>query len=553
MSEKVKKKPEHWIDKLTSDVIGYWPDVKSFNCNSGLSISGVCHVGNLRGEIVLTNAVANKLKALGYKATHNLILYTSDPWKGKESQLNLYSNPKKAVKYKNRRLIDVPSPMNPNISWIDEYWKDFGDTLTSFGREIKIIRTHELYQEERMKEVVIELISKGDQIRQIINNYRKEKPFPDDWIPIMPFCESCNTIGTSEAIEVDLKTYRVRYFCSECNKEEWSDISKGKLNWRLEWVALWYILNIHFEPYGKDLATPGGARDSGLEIVETVLQHKGPFGFWNEWVGYSEGRTDYGDMTGSGFIGFTPTKWLEFAEAEVLKYIYLKTPPRRRIILGLDKIPNYFSEYDRAQRIYYGKEEFEDPSELHSIKRSYEIVYHNNPPEYRGFQLDFQHAIILSQLTPPTQDGLSQAIHKLLATEILKEEPTKEIINHIQTRLNHGRNWINSKYAPDHLKISLEDQILKDVYEKFDIKIRNLVDDLAKALVQTKWTEEGIKREMMVLREKAGLSRKEMTQFFQILYQILLGNARGPRFAPFIANLDKNWVINKLQDAKGVK
>ncbi|MFW9895130.1 MAG: lysine--tRNA ligase [Candidatus Thorarchaeota archaeon] len=550
MIENSKKKPEHWIDQLTTDVIKNWPGIKSFNCNSGLSVSGVCHVGNLRGEIVLTNAVANELNARGYEVTHYLILYTSDPWKAKKSQLDLYEDPKKAEEYKNWRLIDVPSPINPNLNWIDEYWKDFGVPLPSFGRDIKIIRTHELYQEERMKEVVIKLICKKDQIREIINKYRKEKPFPKDWIPIVPFCESCNRIGTSEALEVDLKTYQVRYFCNVCKKEDWSDISKGKLNWRLEWVAFWYILNVHFEPYGKDLATPGGARDSGLEIVETILNHRGPYGFWNEWVGYSEGRTDFGDMTGSGFIGFTPTEWLEFAEAEVLKYIYLKTPPRRRIILGLDKIPNYISEYDRAQRIYYGIESFEEPNELHTIKRSYEIVFYNKPPQYRGFQLDYQHAIILSQLITPDQDGISQAIQKLMTTEILKQEPSQEIIEHIKLRLNQGRNWINSSYAPNHLKIRLEEEFSRNILEQYGIKIRNLIPNLAKSLERTKWTEEGIKKEMMDLKEKVGLSRKEMTQFFQILYQIFLGNTKGPRLAPFLATLDKDWVINKLQDVK---
>jgi len=552
MKEKLEKKPQHWIDKLVSDLIENWPGVKNFNCNSGLSVSGICHVGNLRGEIVLTNAVVNELKTQGYEATHNLILYTSDPWKGKETQLNLYSNPKKAEEYKNWRLLDVPSPMNPEVSWVDDYWRDFGIPLPRFGRDVKIIRTHELYQEERMKKVVIELISKREEIRRILNTYRKKKPFPEDWIPIVPFCESCNRIGTSEALEVDLKTYQVRYFCKECKHEGWSDISKGKLNWRLEWVAFWYVLDIHFEPYGKDLATPGGARDSGLEIVETVLHQKGPYGFWNEWVGYSEGRTDYGDMTGSGFIGFTPTKWLEFAESEVLKYIYLKTPPKRRIILGLDKIPNYISDYDRAQRIYYGKEKFEDPNELHIIKRSYEIVFYNKPPDYRGFQLDYQHAIILSQLTPSGQEGISQVIQKLLATEILREEPTKEIIDHIQERLTHGRNWIKSSYAPDHLRIQLQEQTSKDVLEQFDIKIRDLIENLANSLEKTKWTEEGIKKEMMDLKEEAGLSRKEMTQFFQILYQIFLGKTRGPRLAPFLATLDKKWVIKRLRDVKKI-
>lgn len=550
MSDKLNKKPQHWVDKLTSNLIENWPEVKNFNCNCGISVSGQQHVGRLRGEIVFTNAVVTELQALGYEATHNLILYTSDPWKGKESQLNAFSNAKKAEEYINWRLIDVPAPTNPDISWVDDYWKDFGTPLPRFGRDIQIIRTHELYQQQRMKDVVIELIKKRDQIRKILNKFRKENPFPEDWIPINPLCKKCNRIGTTTALDVNLKTYQVQYFCKECKDDGWSDISKGKLTWRLEWLAIWYVLNIHFEPYGKDHATPGGSRDSCVEIIESVLHHKGPYGFWNEWVGYSEGQTDFGDMTSSGFIGFTPTKWLEFAEPEVLKYKYLKTPPRRRIILGFDKIPNYVSEYDRAQRIYYGIEQLEDPSELHAIKRSYEIVFYNNPPDYRGFQLDYQHAIILSQLTTPDQEGISQAIQKLISTEILSKEPSKEITKHIQLRLIQGRNWINSKYAPDHLRIRLQEHFSKDILEQYDIKIRNLVRDLAETLEKTKWTEERIKQEMMTLKEKVGLSRKEMTKFFQILYQIFLGNTRGPRFAPFLATLDKDWVINRLHDAE---
>ncbi len=552
MSEKLKKKPQHWIDKLTSDLIENWPGVKNFNCNCGMSVPGQQHVGRLRGEIILTNAVVTELQALGYETTHNLILYTSDPWKGKESQLNEFSNPKKAKEYINWRLIDVPSPTKPDTLWVDDYWKDFETPLPKFARDIQIIRTHELYQQQKMKKVIIELIDKKDQVREILNKFRKENPFPKDWIPINPFCEQCNRIGTTTALEVNLKTYQVHYFCKECHHDGWSDISKGKLTWRLEWLAIWYVLNIHFEPYVKDHATPGGSRDSCLEIIETVLQHKGPYGFWNEWVGYSEGQKDYGDMTSSGFIGFTPTKWLEYAEPEVLKYLYLKIPPRRRMILGLDKIPNYISEYDRAQRIYYGIEKFEDPNELHAIKRSYEIVFYNNIPEYRGFQLDFQHAIILSQLTTSDLKGISQAIEKLIATEILKEKPSKEINDHIHMRLTRGRNWINSKYAPDHLRIRLIEHIPTDILKQYDIKIRNLVIDLAKALEKIKWTEDGIKKEMMALKEKAGLSRKEMNQFFQILYQTFLGKSRGPRFAPFIATLDKNWVINKLQEIRDI-
>ncbi|MFW9867282.1 MAG: lysine--tRNA ligase [Candidatus Thorarchaeota archaeon] len=548
MTENSKVQPQFWIDKLTDDVIENWQDVEDFNCNCGISVSGQIHVGNVRGEIVLTNAVVNELKNKGYNANHTLILYTSDRWKGKPGQLNLFSNPKKAEKYKEWRYIDVPSPYTKNETWVDFQIKDLNDWMSKFGRNIQIVQTHELYQQQRMKKVVIELIKKRNLVREILNKYRKENPFPEDWIPINPVCVKCNRIGTTKAIKVKLSKYEVYFICNECKSEGWVDITKGKLTWRLEWVAIWYVLNVHFEPYGKDHATPGGSRDSCLEVLESVLNHKRPYGFWNEWVGYSEGQKDFGDMSGSGFIGFTPTTWLEYAEPEVLKYMYLKIPPKRRIIMGLDKLPSYISEYDRAQRIYHGIESFEDPSELHSIHRSYEIVFYNKVPKYRGFQLDFHNAIILSQIVSSDEDGTALAIQKLLASEILKKNPTKAIREHIQLRLTHARNWVNSKYAPDHLKIRLREELPKDNLKQYDEKILNLVTSLGDILEETKWTEEAIKQEMIVLREKSELSRKEMGRFFQILYQIFLGNTEGPRFAPFIAALDKEWVLKRLHE-----
>ena len=431
---------------------------------------------------------------------------------------------------------------------MDYHLNDLTVWMPKFGNNIQIVQTHELYLQERMIKVVIELIKKKDAVREILNKYRKENPFPEEWIPIDPLCEQCNRIATTRALEVNLNTYKVHYICDECKSEGWSDIRKGKLTWRLEWLAIWYVLNVHFEPYGKDHATPGGSRDSCIEIIESVLNHRGPFGFWNEWVGYSEGRKDFGDMSGSGFIGFRPTEWLEYAEPEVLKYLYLKIPPKRRIILGLDKIPNYIGDYDRAQRIYYGIEEFEDSAELHAIRRSYEIAYYNDVPEYIGFQMDYHHAIILSQLVTPDQTGTQQAIQRLKATEILKKKLTKEITDHIQKRLTLARNWVNSKYAPNHLRIQLKEEFPSKVFDKYSRRIHEIVVDLGRHLEKIKWTEEEIKQEMIDLRRKAGLSRKEMNEFFKVLYQIFLGDIKGPRFAPFLAALDKKWVMRKFQD-----
>ncbi|MHA2094943.1 MAG: lysine--tRNA ligase [Candidatus Hodarchaeales archaeon] len=539
----------HWVDKLTEDLIAHWPDNKEFHCNCGISVSGRQHVGRLRGEIVLTNAVVEELNRKGFTATHYLILYTADPWKGKDAQLKAFSDSKEASKYINWRLVDVPDPTGEHNSWIDYFWKTFGDPLPKFGKDVKIIRTHEFYQTDEMKKTIIALIQQKDKVRTILNKYRAENPFPEDWIPFNPLCGNCNRIGTTKALEVDLKTYKVRYICTECEDEGWSDMKLGKLTWRLEWLAIWYTLNIHFEPYGKDHATPGGSRDSCIEVLETVLKHPGPYGFWNEWVGYSEGRTDHGDMTSSGFIGFTPTTWLQYAESHVLRYLYLKPPPKRRIVLGLDKLPSYISEYDKAQRIYHNIEPFEDPSELQTIRRSYEITHFNTVPEYIGFQLDYNHAIILGQLVEEVESETEKAITKLLDTGILPKKPSAKVKAHIHSRLNLARNWIKD-CAPPHLHINIPDEIPSAVQHETPPEMQKIVLALAKTLETISWKEEEIKMCMMELRTKFKLSRKQMNIFFGILYQIFLGTSRGPRFAPFISALEQDWVIDRLRQIK---
>jgi len=547
MSGQPKSEKFHWIDKLTGDLIAHWPDIKDFHCNCGISISGKQHVGRLRGEIVLTNAVVQELQRKGFSATHYLILYTSDPWKGKEGQLNSFSDPNEAKQYINWRLVDVPDPTGKESSWVDYFWQEFGNPLSKFGKNIEIIRTHEFYKTEEMKQTIKTLIQQKEAVRTILNKYRKDNPFPKNWIPFNPFCSKCNRIGTTTALEIDIDSYKVRYSCSACNEEGWSDMQLGKLTWRLEWLAIWYTLNIHFEPYGKDHATPGGSRDSCIEVLESILHRSGPFGFWNEWVGYSEGRTDHGDMTSSGFIGFTPTTWLKYADSTILRYLYLKPPPKRRIVLGLDKIPNYISDYDKAQRIYHGIEIFDDESELATIRRSYEIAHFNTVPPYIGFQLDFSQAIILSQLVEKGEAGTKQAIEKLQATGILTEEVTEDIRKHIHKRLNQAAEWI-SDCAPSHLIIEIPEKISKEICSQIDSEMKEIINDLASTLSEISWTEEGIKNCMMAVKGKFSLSRKQMTLFFGALYQILLGTKRGPRFAPFIAALEKEWVINRLSE-----
>src|SRR3989442_5610651 len=125
-----------------------------------------------------------------------------------------------------------------------------------------------------MQALVRDLASRAEEVRAVVNKYRARHPYPAGWTPFEAFCEKCGTIGaTTTAIDGTSASYR----CERCGHRGKSSIEKGKLNWRLEWPALWKVYRVDIEPFGKDHATPRGSRDSCAEIAQTIMYFRPPW------------------------------------------------------------------------------------------------------------------------------------------------------------------------------------------------------------------------------------------------------------------------------------
>ena len=53
----------------------------------------------------------------------------------------------------------------------------------------------------------------------------------------------------------------------------------------------------------------------------------------------------------------------------------------------------------------------------------------------------------------------------------------------------------------------------------------------------------------MVSLTRVGERAGDTSRFFRDLYLVLLGKERGPRAAPFLAVLEKDWVLRRLREA----
>ena len=532
----------HWIEKVAEEVFQRTAGKKTAICNGGLSVSGLQHVGRLRGEVTIVDTVARLLRMKGVRAEHFLTLYTVDAWKGKEAQLKQFSKPEEAREYAGWPLFRVPDPHGCHSSWVEHYWEDFGKHLGDFAEEVHVVTTRELYTgSERMKEFVLRSVTElRDRVVETLNRYRGEKKLSADAIPFQPICEKCGRVDTTESTEVDAKSFRVKYVCRHCGHTGHASLSEGKLNWRVEWVGVWYALGVDFEPYGKDHATPGGSRDSCNDLAKNVYGFEPPAGLAYEWVGYrAEGR-DLGDMGSSDFIGFTPRQWLEVAEPEVLRFLYLLSPPSRRVVLSLEEVPSYYDLFDKAERVYYGVDEGEE-----ELRSSYELALLRRPPEQPPFRIRYINAMILTQVLPSRGERIEEVIERLRETKQLTKDLCEEEVAALQKRIRLARRWLEL-YAAPHYKISVVDTPpYAEIARLLDEDMVRLLKELVQKLEALDVWDEGRIKDAMMQIEKTKEAEK---RFFQLLYLTFFGKPFGPRIAPYLAMLNRDFVLARLRE-----
>jgi len=135
----------HWFDALLDEVKASVGAKRALVINGGLSVSGLQHVGRLRGEIVLSHCLARAFRQEGREVTQGLVQYTQDQWKGKDWQLAQFPGTT-AQQYVGRRLIDVPDPPGCQGNGVDHSWPEFSPYLPQYRVTVKFTSTSELYR-----------------------------------------------------------------------------------------------------------------------------------------------------------------------------------------------------------------------------------------------------------------------------------------------------------------------------------------------------------------------------------------------------------------------
>lgn len=542
----------HWIEKIVEDLENYLVTIKNKSkddtviINGGLSVSGLQHIGRLRGEVIISEVVRKLLEKKGYKVKQYLVLYTQDAWKGKESQINSFENPNEGKKYVGWPLIKVRDPKSCHANWVEHYWQDFGGYLDKFtDGKIEVITTSELYKTS-LRELVEEAINKKEKLRIVINKYRGRNPYSEEWIPFEPVCQNCGRIDKAKATYYNPESKEVEYLCENCGYKGKTSITDGKLNWRIEWASIWKALNIDFEPFGKDHATPGGSRDSCVDLSINVFENKPPMGLAYEWVSLRIQGKEF-DMGSSDFLGITPKDWFHIAHPEILRFLYLRENPRRKVVIDLLLIPNYYEEFYKAENLYYeainkkgGLDKL--PDNEYELAKTYELSLLNPPPKEKPLQPSYFTLALAVQLVP--RENLTEnVIKRLKSSKIVTKELSQTDYKRIEETAWRARNWID-RYAPESLKFSIVSELHEEIKNKLSFKdyLISLGEELLR--LGDEWSEATIKESMIKVTTR--LSDEEKKAFYREFYSIIIGKDHGPRAAPLIEILGPEFVKKRF-------
>lgn len=325
----------------------------------------------------------------------------------------------------------------------------------------------------------------------------------------------------------------MEYECS-CGNRGRADVrtDDGKLTWRCEWPAKWKIFGTSAEPFGKDHAAAGGSYDTGKRIVKEIFGAEPPYPIPYEFVqlkGVGQMHKSLGSsVTGIDAIRMTPP--------EVLNYLFLRVQPSRAIDYDTGMgLLDMADEYDRMETAFFSRE-FTEAEE--NAVRAYEIAQHNNVPSRQPVEVSMRHLCNVVQIA----EGFEAQVEVIKRTVDLSEASAGDI-QRIKTRCECLQYWLNS-FAPDQVKFAVCQTIPQHV--KLEVTDKVFLQTLVQRMNDMEWTADNIGTTISEVGKESPLGSKGA---YKLIYNLVIGQDRGPRLGPFLASIDKQFVINRFNQA----
>lgn len=499
-----------WLNKIVDEVIARHPEGEIL-VESGGSPSGTYHLGHLR-ELVTSDAVLMELRRRGRKAKH--IYYVDDLDALRKIPVNV---PSEFEKYLGMPLYKIPSPGSTGESYADYFLQDLIDASKALGIEVEFIRTHMKYQEGFFVPAIEKALEHADKVRTILETISGHK-LGKEWSPIQINEEGY--LKKRRFVSIDKANKSVTYEDKD-DKQQSISYTTGdvKLDWRIDWPARWWLLNVHVEPFGRDHATKGGSYDTGAALSKDVFDGQPPLPVPYDFVNLAG---DTKKMSASKGTGLDAAGVVKVLPPEIVRFFMLRYSPNKRLYFdpenGVSQLIDEFAELmDKTP-----------DSKLVSLSRR-EL----NPTISA---VPFSHLAASYQAALKAPDKTLQILERTGYKRTVQQD--RQILI---AELSYIDTWLE-KWAPEDAKFELLKALPEGLLESEKTFLHQLGEKVSDAPEDAdgEWFHKAI----YDLRDSAGLEPK---QLFQAIYKATIGKTSGPRAGWFLSILSRDWLVKRLK------
>ena len=496
--------------------------------STGYGPSGLPHIGTF-GEVARTTMVRHAFRVLTDDKVRTRLLAFSADMDGLRKVPDNVPNKELLSRHLGQPLTRVPDPFGTHPSFGEHNNARLRAFLDTFGFEYEFLSATDCYTSGRFDKALLQVLANFDKVMAImLPSLREERA--QTYSPFLPISQTTGIVLQVPVTAHDAATGSVTYEDPDTKESITTPVTGGrcKLQWKPDWAMRWLALGVDYEMAGKDLID--SVKLSGE--INRAIGGRPPEGFNYELFLDDKGQK----ISKSKGNGLTIEEWLRYASPESLS-LFMYREPKAAKRLYFDVIPRNVDEYAQFLDGYQkqdGKQRLGNPVwHIHS----------GNPPK-PDMPINFQLLLTLVSSSNAENAGtLWGFIDRYRPGVTPKTHPKLDAM--VGYAINYYRDFVapTKKFREPN---AVERKALTDLRDA----LSNLPAGSTPEAIQDVVYEIG-RREPFLDHKKAAKDGKPgvSLDWFNMLYQVLLGQEKGPRFGSFVAAYGLQNTVDMIDGA----
>lgn len=493
---------------------------------TGYGPSGLPHIGTF-GEVARTSMVRRAFETLTEGKIQTRLLAFSDDMDGLRKVPDNIPNKELIAAHIGKPLTQVPDPFGTHESFGAHNNARLRAFLDAYGFDYEFASSTHYYKSGLFDAALKRALACYSAVMEImLPTFREERAA--SYSPFLPVHPHTGIVMQVALTGHDAEAGTIDWIDPETGEKFTTPVTRGhcKLQWKPDWAMRWYALGVDYEMAGKDLINSVKVSSA----IVRVLGSRPPEGFNYELFLDEKGQK----ISKSKGNGLTIEEWLTYASPESLaQFMFQKPTAAKR--LYFDVIPravdDYLSFLDAYPRQDW-KQRLGNPVwHIHAgAPPEAEVLIHDK--ENKGTTISFGMLLNLAAVANAEDPTILWGFLRRYAPSISAQTHPR-----LDKLVGYAVAYFRDFVRPAKTYRAADDSE-RDVLQKIDNILGALPKDARAEEVQTSLYDiaRAVPRYQDLSAKGATVERPGVSNdFFNMLYEVLLGEKRGPRFGSFVA------------------